>query len=411
MVGALRLSLEYDHVPGLVNDVLVTRNVDNNARGRAVRTNHRLFTELSNEAQLRDERRWGAPLEVSQADALAVHLNSIHGQLKKRYPPVPGASEGNEENAQHQRVLEWAGELQGQVEALGRPVPEDAVRYCQRIRGDSAQARVGVYQEPIEVAGFLQKALWEGHKTVVCTTATLSVNQRFDYFRWQTGAPQEGVYQRIIPSPFDFAQQSLLYTPHGLVPVYGEGEDQYAEDLAREVDRLVRASRGRAFVLCTSWRRAKQLHERLEPFLPFTCHCQGQAPRSKLLDLFRGDSDGAILFATKSFWEGVDVPGQALSLVIIDKLPFAPHLDPVIQRRSQRVREAGGNPFAQYSLPEATLALKQGVGRLIRNETDRGVMAILDSRINTKRYGYQMVASLPPARRTFEFKDVEDFFA
>jgi ATP-dependent DNA helicase DinG len=177
------------------------------------------------------------------------------------------------------------------------------------------------------------------------------------------------------------------------------------------VERLVQASRGRAFVLCTSTRRADQLFERLEPRLPYTCHCQGTAPRSELLDLFRNDADGAVLFATKSFWEGVDVPGEALSLVIIDKLPFAPHRDPVIQHRGQRIRDAGGNPFVQYTLPEATLALKQGVGRLIRTETDRGVMAILDSRINTKRYGPQMIASLPRARRTLRFEDVQAFFA
>ncbi len=121
--------------------------------------------------------------------------------------------------------------------------------------------------------------------------------------------------------------------------------------------------------------------------------------------------DRAVLFATKSFWEGVDVPGELLSLVIIDKLPFAPYRDPVVQHREQRIREAGGNPFMQVMLPEAILALKQGVGRLIRAETDRGVMAILDSRINTKRYGSQVIASLPRARRTLRFEDVAAFFA
>ena len=148
----------------------------------------------------------------------------------------------------------------------------------------------------------------------------------------------------------------------------------------------------------------------LAPRLEYTSYCQGTAPRNELLDLFRNDAGGAVLFATKSFWEGVDVPGEALSLVIIDKLPFAPHRDPVIQHRQQRIRDAGGNPFYQYTLPEAILALKQGVGRLIRRETDRGVMAILDSRINTKRYGPQVIASLPRARRTLRFEDVLAFF-
>jgi len=166
-----------------------------------------------------------------------------------------------------------------------------------------------------------------------------------------------------------------------------------------------------AFVLCTSTRRVEQLYEVLKPCLPFTCYRQGMASRGELLDLFRGDRDGAVLFATRSFWQGVDIPGEALSLVIIDKLPFAPYKDPVIEHRQERIREAGGNPFLAYLLPEAILALKQGVGRLIRAETDRGVMAILDSRINTKRYGRRVIESLPSARRTLQFEDVAAFFA
>jgi ATP-dependent DNA helicase DinG len=148
----------------------------------------------------------------------------------------------------------------------------------------------------------------------------------------------------------------------------------------------------------------------LAPRHSYAGDCQGTAPRYELRELVRHQAGGAVLFATKSFWEGVDVPGEALSLVIIDKMPFAPHRDPVVQYRQQRIREAGGNPFFQYTLPEAILALKQGVGRLIRTETDRGVMAILDSRLNTRRYGPQVIASLPRARRTLRFEDVESFF-
>jgi ATP-dependent DNA helicase DinG len=267
----------------------------------------------------------------------------------------------------------------------------------------------------VDVADALHEALWKATPTVVCTTATLTVHNRFDYFRRQVGVPAGGVLQRVIDSPFDFSTQALLYTPQGLVPVYGPGEDEYLAKLAYEVERLVNASRGRAMVLCTSTRRAEQLFDELSGRLEFACYCQGMASRNQLLDLFRdglsqGGDEGAVLFATKSFWEGVDVPGEALSMVIIDKLPFAPHRDPVIQHRDQMVREAGGNPFAQFMLPEAILALKQGVGRLIRTETDRGVMAILDSRINTKRYGAQIITSLPRAQRTLRFEDVEAFF-
>ncbi len=196
-----------------------------------------------------------------------------------------------------------------------------------------------------------------------------------------------------------------------LYPEYDEGEEDYVRKLAAEVERLVRASRGRAFVLCTSTRRAGQLYDLLKSRLPYTCYRQGMAPRNQLLEMFRTQLDSAVLFATRSFWAGVDIPGEALSLVIIDKLPFAPFQDPVIAHRGRRIRKAGGNPFVEYLLPEAVLALKQGVGRLIRAETDRGVMAILDSRLLTRRYGSQVIASLPRARRTSRFEDVSAFFA
>jgi len=419
VIGALRLKLEYDQVPAFVNDTVVTRNTDESLRVRAVQANQELFTYLAQSGGQDSNRRWVSPRELPLARKLADRVNAIRRKLMKGYPPVPGADERNEENARHQMALDWAERLADEILSLGRPVPDDAVRYCEQRRGKTEQSRavspvgpnhrVVLCQEPVGVAEFLRESLWKATKTVVCTTATLTVDRRFDYFRWQAGAPQDGVIQRAIPSPFDFPRQALLYTPHGLYPQYGEGEEAYVQKLAAEVERLVRASRGRAFVLCTSTRRTKQLFDLLAPKLPYACYRQGMASRNQLLDLFRNDTDGAVLFATKSFWEGVDVPGEALSLVIIDKLPFAPHRDPVIQHRSQRIRDAGGNPFMQYTLPEAILALKQGVGRLIRAETDRGVMAILDSRINTKRYGPQVIASLPRARRTFQFEDVVAF--
>jgi len=468
VIGALRLKLEYDQVPAFVNDAVVTRNTDESLRVRAVQANQELFTYLAQSGGQDNNRRWASPRELPLARKLADRVNAIRRKLMKGYPPMPGADERpvlvqdkcNEENARHQMALDWAERLADEILSLGRPVPDDAVRYCEQRRGKTEQSRavspvalglldpgalgpsaqapgplaqgqrgrraqgpralaqgqrgpnhrVVLCQEPVEVAEFLRESLWKATKTVVCTTATLTVDRRFDYFCWQAGAPQDGVIQRAIPSPFDFPRQALLYTPHGLYPQYDEGEEAYVQKLAAEVERLVRASRGRAFVLCTSTRRTRQLFDLLAPKLPYACYRQGMASRNQLLDLFRNDTHGAVLFATKSFWEGVDVPGEALSLVIIDKLPFAPHRDPVIQHRSQRIRDAGGNPFMQYTLPEAILALKQGVGRLIRAETDRGVMAILDSRINTKRYGPQVIASLPRARRTFQFEDVVAFF-
>jgi Rad3-related DNA helicase len=410
VADALRLRLEYEQIPGFINDDIITRHADNDVRGQAVRINHELFAYLSQSNGSDNERRWALPGEVPQAQALMGQINAIRRDLAKRYPPVPGGGDANEENARHKAAMEWAAELASQLATFGQETPPDAIRYCEKGSGKSELARIVLCQEPAEVAGFLKETLWATTQTVICTSATLAANASFDYLRRQLGAPRENVIQRIIDSPFDYPRQAMLYTPHGLIPDYGAGEEAYARKLAHEVERLVTASRGRAFVLCTSLRRAEQLFEALEPRLPYTCYCQGTASRNELLDCFRDNPDGAVLFATKSFWEGVDIPGEALSLVIIDKLPFAPHRDPVIQHREQRIREAGGSPFNEYMLPEAILALKQGVGRLIRTETDRGVMAILDSRLNTKQYGARVIASLPKARRTFRFEDVAAFF-
>jgi Rad3-related DNA helicase len=412
VVGALRLSLEYATVPGLINDPVLTHNVDDRLRAQAVQSNHELFRLLGELGESAQERRWTMDGELQPAMALVGHLKSIHRQLQRTYPPVKGDEE-NEENARHQATLEWAAQLINEVTQLAQAAPDDQVRYCETWTGDVRPDNLTLQREPLDVADFLREKLFQSTKTVICTSATLTVNWRFDYFRHQIGAPDPAdgrLLERRIESPFDFQSQALLYTPLGLTPQYGDGETAYVEQLADEIERLVQASQGRAFVLCTSTRRMRDLYDALWPRLPYNCMRQGLASRAELLDEFKNHPDASVLFATRSFWEGVDIPGDTLSLVIIDKLPFAPYRDPVYRQREQRVRDAGGNPFMEVSLPEATLTLKQGVGRLIRTETDRGVMAILDSRINTARYGPQMIKSLPPARRTTRLEDVVAFF-
>ncbi len=409
VVNALRLGMEYDTIPQFINDSVVLRHAPDRLRQGAVLLNSSLFEALSHKPSER-ERRWAVPGELEEGLSLADRINKIHKALLRAYPPVEGDEE-NEENARHQATIAWAAELADMIHDLAEEPPADHVRYCEERGRLTGPGNIILYREPIQVADFLQEALFEPVKRTICTGATLAVAGGFGYFCQQTGAPRERAIERVIESPFDYANQALLYTPNGLIPQYGEGEETYALNLGREIWRLIQASRGRAFVLCTSRRRMNELHELISPHLEYACYCQGDGlSRAELLELFQNDAGGAVLFATKSFWEGVDVPGESLSLVIIDKLPFTPHFDPVVQHRQQHIRDQGGNPFNEMTLPEAILALKQGVGRLIRTETDRGVIAILDSRINTKRYGQQIVASLPRARRTRRIADVRQFF-
>jgi Rad3-related DNA helicase len=417
-VHALCLRMEYATVPQFINDNVVLRHASDDLRQEAIRLNHSLFEQLAERPSER-ERRWAVHGDLQEELALADRLNKIHDALLRAYPPVETSDddedeEGSAENAQHQARVMWAVELTNIARELAEEPPPDHVRYCEADLSVIGPGSVVLCREPIDVSGFLQEALFDPVKRVICTGATLAVAGGFGYFRQQTGAPGEPdrAVERVLGSPFDFASQALLYTPNGLVPQYGAGEEEYVLNLGREIWRLLKASRGRAFVLCTSTRRMKELYDLINPHLEYNCYCQGDGlARAELLDLFQNDATGAVLFATKSFWEGVDIPGPALSLVVIDKLPFPPHRDPVVQYRQQAISDRGGRPFEEMTLPEAILALKQGVGRLIRTETDRGVIAILDSRVNTKRYGQQIIASLPRARRTRRIQDVRSFFA
>jgi Rad3-related DNA helicase len=403
VTGALRVSLDYNVIPGLINEPVLEKHAQPATRARAVQANHALFGALAEQGKAW-ESRWAVAGELQDALALADHLTELRRQLLRQYPPSPGGND-NEQNAHYRRIMEWADSVAAAVRQLAEDPPEGSVRYGE---GASSRERASLHLEPLDVAGFLADKLFETTQTVICTSATLTTHGRFNYFAGQVGAPSECL-TRVIPSPFDFASQMLIYTPRGLEPRYDAGEQYYVENLTDEVERLVRASRGRAFVLCTSIRRMQALYEALEGRLPYQCLRQGLLSRGALLELFR-DSGNAVLFGTRSFWQGVDVPGEALSLVILDKLPFAPPSDPVVAKRAAQIEARGGNPFLELALPDAILILKQGTGRLIRTETDHGVIALLDSRLLTRRYGRQILASLPPGRQTLLFSDVVKFF-
>ncbi len=266
-----------------------------------------------------------------------------------------------------------------------------------------------IVYEPFDAGSFLSTSLWESFSSIIAVSSTLTVNDRFGYMRTRLGAMEESISELVFQSPFDYQHQALLYTPYGIFPSYDENEPQYVEALALEIGRLIQASRGRALVLCTSWKRARQLYYMINPRVSFDVFCQGQTSPREIIERFIKTEKGGVLFATRSFWEGIDIPGKALTMLVIDKIPFQSHDDVLVSQRCDMMRTQGHNPFMDYLLPEAVITLRQGVGRLIRNENDRGVIAILDSRINKANYAKRIIGSLPPATRTFDIEEVKLF--
>jgi len=272
------------------------------------------------------------------------------------------------------------------------------------VRWYELSARGFVLSEtPLDVAGQLRAWRQQTGAAWIFTSATLAVGGRFDHFAEQMGL--DGPATLLEPSPFDFPTQALAYLPKGLPePAHRE----FGEALIEVLLPVIEASRGRAFLLFTSHRALRQAAADLAGRTSFPLFVQGTLPRSALLDAFRASGNGVLLGAA-SFWEGVDVAGEALTVVAIDKLPFAAPDDPVLEARLDALRRRGGNPFFDWQLPSAVIALKQGAGRLIRTHADRGVLVLCDTRLITKPYGRVFIDSLPPFARTRELKDVEQF--
>ncbi len=296
-------------------------------------------------------------------------------------------------------IVRRAGELREELAFLIESEEKGFVYWYER-RGKA----VFLTATPIDVSGILRERLFEQFDTVVLTSATLAVGRKFDFLRQRLGV--EKSLERVLDSEFDFESQAIFYIPQSIPDVREEG---FTSKAALEIMRILEITRGRAFCLFTSYNQMREIYERVRPRIPYPALLQGTAPRPALLERFR-KTPNAVLFATASFWQGVDVPGEQLSCVIIDRLPFAVPSDPVVSARVRAVNEDGRNAFLEYQVPEAVLALKQGFGRLVRSRKDRGVLVLLDDRISRMRYGSVFFESLPPYTRTRDLADVERFF-
>jgi len=259
---------------------------------------------------------------------------------------------------------------------------------------------------PIDVSTLLQDKLFDKVETVVMTSATLSTNGKFDFIKDRLGLENGKADTMLAPSSFDYQKQAIIYLPKAMPD---PRTPDFINMAASEIVKLINITNGRAFVLSTSNSSMNALYELVAMRVNFPCFVQGSMSKAGLLERFR-NTPNAVLFATSSFWQGVDVRGEQLSCVIIDKLPFAVPTDPIVAARTRFIDENGGKSFFDYSVPQAVITLKQGVGRLIRSATDKGVIALLDPRLKTKSYGRDFLNSLPRTKITSDLKDVSQMF-
>jgi ATP-dependent DNA helicase DinG len=319
-------------------------------------------------------------------------------------PPEDNAAEDAEGAADRREeiaaLVRRTGELRDDLRRLLRAGDAEYV-YFVEVRGRGIFLRAA----PVDVSAIVRELLLDRMRTVVLTSATLTVDGGFDYIRQRLGISRAA--EICLPSEFDFSRQAILYLPPRMPDPRSV---EFPMAAGRQVIDILKRTHGRAFVLFTSYRTMRDVQALAEMALDYPLFAQGTTPRTQLLRQFR-ETPHAVLFATSSFWQGVDVVGDALSCVIIDKLPFASPGDPITSARIEAIRERGGDPFGEYQVPLAILALQQGLGRLIRHRQDRGVLAVLDPRLRTKGYGRRFLASLPPAPVVHDLSKIEAFFA
>ncbi|MCE7980408.1 MAG: ATP-dependent DNA helicase [Caldilinea sp. CFX5] len=386
-------------------------------------------------AHLSRDNAYRIESELEELKKLGRRLSDLGQRLKQRNPyknedelsQLAPKEKGKEKGKETEEVGELRKAYELTLEAVNSAATKllavatsnrdaDMVRYAVRVF-DRRHTTLEIHAAPINPATLLAQHLFHPEKaeetparTVICTSATLATNGHFEHFKQRCGLVETGEEQ-VLPAVFDYPQQALLYQPP--LPAYDyRNADGYYAAAAAEIERLLEVSRGRALCLFTSWSGLQQVNERLKranSAIVWPLRAQGDAPRDALLTWFKSTRH-SVLLATRSFWEGVDIPGEELSLVIMDKMPFPTPGDPLHSARMTMIDNSGRSSFGDYMVPLMNLALKQGFGRLIRRASDRGVVAILDERLSSKSYGRQTRQDLPPARFSRDFKDVHKFF-
>ncbi len=299
-----------------------------------------------------------------------------------------------------QTLLARAGELDELLGEILSTRDTDWLNWYERLKRSLL-----LHASPLNISERLNELLYKKVRTVVLTSATISTNGNFDYIRSRLGVPDRAL-ESIYPSHFDLGRQTLLYIPRDL-PI--PSDPLFGPQVAGRIIDILKITGGRALILFTGYHNLNIAYSIIRDGIPYAVHRQGDAPRTVLLDEFRKDIH-SVLLATSSFWQGIDVPGEALSCLIIDKLPFDSPAEPLVAARINVIRERGGNPFLEYQLPSAIISLKQGLGRLIRKSSDTGLLSILDNRILASRYGRLFLQSLPEIPITHSLSDITRFF-
>jgi Rad3-related DNA helicase len=364
-------------------------------------------------------------LPLRQSVKEAVGLVEVLIDLAAALGQQPPLYQTEKEEVLYQKLIQRTQNLAERVRMVcSVDTPVEYVHTLERTSSPASQVpAIEVSATPLDIAPLLREKLF-GKWAVICTSATLTTsgsphrkaensNSRFAYFRKRVGLDHFEVLERVLPLTFDYEHRALYYIPRDLPePVYGSNQvaQDYMQAVAQRMQHLVSASRGRAFLLFASRHMLDQVYEEISARLPYPVLRQGDLPRAELVRRFK-QTGNAVLFGVKTFWEGVDIPGEALSLVVIDRLPFESKDDPVHEARVAQMKARRENWFRDYVLPQTILQLKQGVGRLLRADDDRGVMAILDTRLYTRGYGKSILRALPPAPLVTGIEEVERFFA